>query len=540
MSPYNLSLTLENILLISQTFLDILIMWFLLYYAIKVIRNNSRTIQIFKGILFVIVVDVLAKFFSLNTVGFIADMFVNWGILAIIILFQPEIRQLLERMGKSTLFSRITTLSGNEKEKLVDEIVTATMLLSKNQTGALISIEQGHSLSDYIKTGTPLNSNVTAELLTSIFVTTTPLHDGAVIIQGDKIACASAYFPPTNLELPSKYGARHRAAIGISEITDSITIVVSEETGNVSIAENGQIFGVNRKQLRDYLLRVICGISTELVGVKADSDVAIAKEFKEEVESGKPKEDTSVIDFLSIKKQSENVSKIETEAIVSDGEELIVVKENKDNKAKPSKDNKKKNKRRGLFAKKDKQNTNKKEIEIEVEDELDKEEQSIKLPHKKEKPVIDNYEEAMSNKRKEQQRIIEEQRRKQQILIEKEKAEARAKLKAQEEAKLKVINEVEAKMAQETLVQKDSEPKKERPKYNRPYESTANIRVMGIDPMAKPTKKEENKVSKVENESKIDTDEIDISKLMGYENELDNSFEILDKGYQQTKKGGSK
>ena len=95
MSPYNLSLTLENILLISQTFLDILIMWFLLYYAIKVIRNNSRTIQIFKGILFVIVVDVLAKFFSLNTVGFIADMFVNWGILAIIILFQPEIRQLL-------------------------------------------------------------------------------------------------------------------------------------------------------------------------------------------------------------------------------------------------------------------------------------------------------------------------------------------------------------------------------------------------------------------------------------------------------------
>ena len=119
MSPYNLSLTLENILLISQTFLDILIMWFLLYYAIKVIRNNSRTIQIFKGILFVIVVDVLAKFFSLNTVGFIADMFVNWGILAIIILFQPEIRQLLERMGKSTLFSRITTLSGNEKEKLV-------------------------------------------------------------------------------------------------------------------------------------------------------------------------------------------------------------------------------------------------------------------------------------------------------------------------------------------------------------------------------------------------------------------------------------
>ena len=102
-------------------------------------------------------------------------------------------------MAKSGLFSRFNTMSGNEKEHLVDEIETSTMLLSKNQTGALISIEQSHSLSDYIKTGIQVNSDVSAELLTSIFVTTTPLHDGAVIIQGDKIACASAYFTPTNL-----------------------------------------------------------------------------------------------------------------------------------------------------------------------------------------------------------------------------------------------------------------------------------------------------------------------------------------------------
>lgn len=561
MSPYNLSLTLENILLISQTFLDILIMWFLLYYAIKVIRNNSRTIQIFKGILFVVVVDVLAKFFGLNTVGFLADMFVNWGILAIIIVFQPEIRQLLERMGKTSVFSRITTLSGNEKEKLVDEIVTATMLLSKNQTGALISIEQGHSLSDYIKTGTPLNSNVTAELLTSIFVTTTPLHDGAVIIQGDKIACASAYFPPTNLELPSKYGARHRAAIGISEITDSITIVVSEETGNVSIAENGQIFGVNRKQLRDYLLRVICGISTELIGIKADSDVAIAKEFKEEVESGKVKEDTSVLDILSIKKQSENVSKIETEAIVSDGEELIVVKEDKEQKATPAKNNKKKGKRRGLFTKKAKEEQPKNE-EVIIEEELDKEEQSIKLPHKKEKPVIDSYEEAMSKQRVEQQKAIDEQKRQQQLKQQKAKAEAEALKKAEEQAAkeaamaAKQVNTnhdaTEEKETLEQMPEKVVQVPKEvarpqrqaRPKYNRPYESTANIRVMGMDPMAQNTT---NNISnqaptklKEEPKQQFDTDDIDISKLMGYENELDNSFEILDKGYHQTKKGGNK
>ena len=151
MTPYNLTVTFDNIKQISQMFLDIFIMWLLIYYGIKLIRNNSRTIQIFKGVLFVIVVDILAKFLGLNTVGFIADMFVNWGILAIIILFQPELRSILERMGKSGMFSRFNTLSGNEKEHLVDEIVTSTMLLSKNQTGALISIEQSHSLSDYIK-----------------------------------------------------------------------------------------------------------------------------------------------------------------------------------------------------------------------------------------------------------------------------------------------------------------------------------------------------------------------------------------------------
>lgn len=229
--------TIQSILNYTRMFFDILIMWLLLYYTIKIVRNNSRTIQIFKGIVLILVIKAVANIFGLNTVGWIADMFVSWGFIAVIIIFQPEIRSLLEKLGKSNVFSRISTLSGNEKEHLVDELVKAVMILSKDQTGALISLEQSHSLNDYVKTGTPMNSMVTAELLTSIFVTSTPLHDGAVIIQGDRLACASAYFPPTNQELPSRYGARHRAAIGISEITDSVTIVVSEETGNISIAE---------------------------------------------------------------------------------------------------------------------------------------------------------------------------------------------------------------------------------------------------------------------------------------------------------------
>ncbi len=311
MSTYGMNVTLENIRMITMMILDIFIIWLIIYYALRIIRNNTRTIQIFKGILFVVIVDGLAKILGLKTLQYLADMFINWGFLAIIIIFQPEIRSILERMGKSNVFSRITTLTGNEKEKLVDDIVTAVMLLSKDQTGALISIEQSHSLEDFIQTGSRLNSDVTAELLTSIFVTSTPLHDGAVIIQGDKIACASAYFPPTNMELPSRFGARHRAAIGISEITDAVTIVVSEETGAVSVTEGGKIFRVDRKQLRDYLLRVICGEATEMHNTLSPENIADPYESADTEQQR-----TGMLSVLSIKKQSGPVSgKIEAESV---------------------------------------------------------------------------------------------------------------------------------------------------------------------------------------------------------------------------------
>ena len=294
----NLSITLNDLRSIIVAILDILVIWLLIYYTLRIVRNNSRTTQIFKGIIFLIIINAIAKLIKLKTLQFLLDIFINWGFLAFIIIFQPEIRSLLERMGKSNVFSRITTLTGNEKESLVDNIVNAVMVLSNTQTGALISIEQSHSLEDYIGTGTRMNSDVTAALLTSIFVTTTPLHDGAVIIQGDKIACASAYFPSTNLELPSRYGARHRAAIGISEVTDAVTIVVSEETGEVSITENGSIMHVNRQELRDYLLRVIVGDETEVKATtKRGRTVAeVIKDTNEE-------KNHSVLSKLAIKKQ---------------------------------------------------------------------------------------------------------------------------------------------------------------------------------------------------------------------------------------------
>ena len=262
MADYNINLTIQSIWSVFRIVIDIAIMWFLFYYAIKAIRNNSRTIQIFKGIIAIVAVNGLAKLLGLQTLTYFTDIFINWGLLACIIIFQPEIRALLEKIGKSNAFSRINSLLANEKERLVEQVYEATITLSKSRTGALITIEQSQSLQDYIKSGIPINAVVTKELLCSIFMTTTPLHDGAVIIQGDKVACASAYFPPTNVNLSSRYGARHRAALGIAEVSDALTIVVSEETSAISIAENGRIFSVDEKQLMEYLRRVICGETT--------------------------------------------------------------------------------------------------------------------------------------------------------------------------------------------------------------------------------------------------------------------------------------
>ena len=250
--------TLNNLWTLIQQLLDIACVWALVYYCLKIVKNNSRTIQIFKGVLLILIIRAAASMIGLHTMANLADTIMNWGVPAIIIIFQPEIRSILEKIGKTNVFSRISTLTINERENLVDELVKACGEMSKTKTGALISIEQGHSLSDFIKTGTPMNSVVSSELLCSIFQYGTPLHDGAVIIQGVKIACAAAYFPPTTRELPTSYGARHRAAVGISEITDSITIVVSEETGNISIAEGGKLTVISEASLREFLMNVVC------------------------------------------------------------------------------------------------------------------------------------------------------------------------------------------------------------------------------------------------------------------------------------------
>lgn len=266
MFSYN---TIQTIVQLFRMIFDILILWILLYYGVKIVRNNARTSQIFKGIVFILLLQATANFFGFTAVSWLAGVLVTWGFLAIIIIFQPEIRSLLERLGRTTVFSRLSTLSGNERQKLVTALVEATEGLSNNRIGALITIEQGHSLNNYIETGTQLNSLVSSELIQSIFVATTPLHDGAIIIQGDRIACASAYFPPTTVDLPSRIGARHRAAIGISEITDSITIVISEKSGQLSIAEKGQLISITHAELRPFLEKAIIQDQPEIDHTKS-------------------------------------------------------------------------------------------------------------------------------------------------------------------------------------------------------------------------------------------------------------------------------
>ena len=248
------SLTLNDVLNVVRALLDIGLVWAVIFFGLRIVRNNSRTVQIFKGILFIFIVKGLAMLIGLTTINYIADMVLSWGVIVMVVIFQPEIRMLLEKLGKTSVLTRLAALSSNEKEHLVEELVKACTQMSASKTGALISLDQGQDLSDYIKTGTSMNSIVSSELLCSIFQYGTPLHDGAVIIRGVRIACAAAYFPPTTKELPTSYGARHRAAVGISEITDSITIIVSEETGTISIAEAGELKSYTSEELRDYLM----------------------------------------------------------------------------------------------------------------------------------------------------------------------------------------------------------------------------------------------------------------------------------------------
>ena len=233
---------LSTILSIATKVLDVAIVWFMFYQLLKYARTNFKLTLIFKGVFVVIILKWLSELLNLNTVGIILEYVISWGPLAIIIIFQPEIRNVLESIGRTQLLGRHKTLTVDEREKMVYEIINAVDYLKKNRIGALIVIERDYSLAQYIEPANKIYADISSELLISIFFPNNPLHDGGVIIQGDKITCAGSVFPTSmNPNISKRLGTRHRAALGISETTDAIALVVSEETGRISIAIKSEL-----------------------------------------------------------------------------------------------------------------------------------------------------------------------------------------------------------------------------------------------------------------------------------------------------------
>ena len=235
-------MTFDSIVNLFKNIVDVLLVWLVLYFVLKSLSKNVKMVLLFKGIVFILFLKVLSDVFDLVTIGFLLDYIIEWGILAVIIIFQPEIRNVLEQLGRSQLLGRHKILTVDERERIVYEIVSAMDSLRKTRTGALIVIERDNSLNDYIQKAKHIYADISSDLLMSIFFPNNPLHDGGVIIQGDKITCARAVFPTSeNARLIKKLGTRHRAALGIAEITDCISLIVSEETGRLSMAIGGNL-----------------------------------------------------------------------------------------------------------------------------------------------------------------------------------------------------------------------------------------------------------------------------------------------------------
>lgn len=219
---------------------DILVVTFFIYQLIKILRG-TRAVQLLKGIAVIMLIKIVSFFLELQTVDWIVDLVIQWSVLAIIIIFQPELRRGLEHLGRGSIFNR-TKRKVNPGENLVQQLAKAVQYMAKRRIGALISIQMDTELDEFIGTGIALDADISSELLINIFIPNTPLHDGAVIIRDYKLASAASYLPLSESTLISKeLGTRHRAAIGLSEVTDAVTIIVSEETGGVSISYKGEL-----------------------------------------------------------------------------------------------------------------------------------------------------------------------------------------------------------------------------------------------------------------------------------------------------------
>ena len=237
---------------ISFSFVDIveiLIISFLFYHILLWIKN-TRAWNLFKGIIVILLFVLVAAIFQMNTILWLAENTLSVGLTALVIIFQPELRKALENLGGKNVLGKLFDFG-----KVIDELIKACYAMGKVKTGALIVIEDEILLNEYVRTGIDIDAIISSQLLINIFEKNTPLHDGAVIVRGDRVVSATCYLPLSDsMTLSKDLGTRHRAAVGISEVSDSLTLVVSEETGKVSIAMRGQIYrNVNADFLRGKL-----------------------------------------------------------------------------------------------------------------------------------------------------------------------------------------------------------------------------------------------------------------------------------------------
>ena len=238
--------------------IDILVVAFIFYKGYMLIKE-TRAEQLLKGIAFIIILIPISAILNLSMLYFILSKSLTIGIISVVIIFQPEIRRALEHLGRSAFEDKHGFVDKEQRNIYVNEIVNAVSNLADSKTGALIAIEQGTGLGEIISSGTIIEAKITSNLLENIFVVNTPLHDGATIIGKDKILAAGCVLPLTNnKEINKKLGTRHRAGIGLSEISDALVIIVSEETGIISLAINGRLTrNYDKDRLRSILLKIM-------------------------------------------------------------------------------------------------------------------------------------------------------------------------------------------------------------------------------------------------------------------------------------------
>ncbi len=221
--------------------LDIVIITFLIYKLLGFIRE-TRAEQLAKGLLLLVVATLLSKWMHLYTLHWLLSSLISAGLVAIVVIFQPELRRALEYLGRSRITNVFGEVDKEEAKRIVGQFVEAVDSMSASRTGALIVIEREIALNDIVETGTVIDAQITAQMIGTIFYEGTPLHDGAVIVRGDKLYAAGCVLPLTqNKELNKELGTRHRAGIGITENSDALVIIVSEETGVISVAQNGRL-----------------------------------------------------------------------------------------------------------------------------------------------------------------------------------------------------------------------------------------------------------------------------------------------------------